>query len=241
MSSPSVEVVLCIPGVWADTSELIENLAKAGCGYIFAGRVLLNMETQESCELQFEGTDERMMRAFEAAGAHWKDTPEMDVIDSHKSVVYLIGNGGSVAAAHSVMDAANALLKAGGLGVKVESSGIAHPPQDWAEQCQYNYLFKSHASYVVYVVDDDVYSCGMHNFGLPDAIVNSNDSTDPAELLRAFTHYVLTESPQIKSGQTFSVDSDAPVYSILESHGIDYGPDSLFNNPFGTWRLKATK
>jgi hypothetical protein len=239
MSQPEIEIVLCIPGPWADRSALVERIVKDSGGYIFAGMVLMNMENQESFELEFEGCDERMTDTFKAAGYHWRETPEMDLIAAHKSVVYLISKGGSLENAHSIMEAANALIKAGGLGVKVESSGLAHPPADWAEQCKYNYLFKSHSSYVVYVSDDDTYSCGMHNFGLPDAIIDSSESDNPPELLRAFTHYLLSESPQINSGQTFSVDADAPLYRIIESPCIDYGEGSLFNNPFGTWRLQS--
>ena len=239
MPKQEVEIVLCIPGPWENRSEFVERIVKDSGGYIFAGMILMNIETQESFELEFEGVDERMSAAFEAAGHHWKDTPEMELIASHKSVVYLISKGGSLEAAHSIMEAANGLLKAGGFAVKVESTGLAHPPADWAEQCKYNYLFKSHSSYVVYITDKETYSCGMHNFGLPDAIVLSDESDNPAELLRVFTHYLLSESPQINDGQTFSVDSNAPGYRIVESECIDYGEDSLFNNPFGMWRLQA--
>ncbi len=239
MSKPEVEIVLCIPGPWSDRSELVERIVKDSGGYIFAGMVLMNIETQEGFELQFESPDERMLVAFEAAGPHWTGTPEMERIASHKSVVYLISKGGSIEAAHSIMEAANGLLKSGGLAVKVESTGLAHPPADWDEQCKYNYLFKSHSSYVVYITSEQVYSCGMHNFGLQDAIVDSSESENPSELLRAFTYYLLSESPEIYSGQTFSVDASAPVYRIVAHPSINYGEGSLFNNPFGTWKLQA--
>ena len=81
--------------------------------------------------------------------------------------------------------------------------------------------------------------CGMHNFGLPDAIVDSNESENPCELLRVFTLYLLSESPVIKDGQTFSVDSESPIYRIKACPPINYGDDTLFNNPFGMWRRQA--
>lgn len=238
-SEPVVEIVLCIPGPWVDRNELIERIVKDSECYILAGTILMNIETQDGFELQLEGPDERMQAAFEAAGSHWKDTPEMECIASHKSVVYLISKGGSVESAHSIMEAASGLLKAGGFAVKVESTGLAHPATDWKEQCKYKYLFKSHSSYVVYITSEQVYSCGMHNFGLPDAIVERSESENPSELLRVFTHYLLSESPAIKSGQTFSPATDAPKYRILEHTSINYGEDSLFNNPFGTWKLQS--
>jgi len=113
MSKPEVEIVLCIPGPWVNRSELVKQIVRDSGGYIFAGMVLIHTETQDSFELQFEDYDERMNAAFESAGAHWKDTLEMECIASHNSVVYLISKGGSVKAAHSIMEAANGLLKRG--------------------------------------------------------------------------------------------------------------------------------
>lgn len=233
-----MKIVLCVPGPWENRSEFVESIVKESSGYIFAGMFLMHLETSQYFELEFCEQDERMLSAFEAAGPHWKNSPEMELISSHKSVCYLVTSGGSIESAHSIMHAAEALLNAGGYGVKVESSGLAHPPKDWLEQCKYNYLFKSHSSYVVYISSDSTYSCGMHNFGLPDAIVNSSESESPADLLRIFTHYLLSESPGIKENQTFSVDSDSPVYRIKKHPPINYGEDSLFNNPFGTWQLQ---
>lgn len=239
MINKEVEIVLCIPGPWATRSQLVESIFKNSDGYIFAGMILMHIETNQSFELEFDGSDERMLSAFQTSGPHWNNTPEMELIATHKSICYLISKGGSIESAHAIMNAANALLNAGGYGVKVESSGIAHPPKDWREQCQYNYLYKSHSSYVVYVTSEKTYSCGMHNFGLPDAIIHSSESENPPELLKVFTRYLLTESPEIKDGQTFSVDSDSPNYKINAHPSIDYGENSLYNNPYGTWLLKA--
>lgn len=239
MSDAEVDIVLCIPGPWADRSELIQSLVENNSGYIFAGMIMMQLETKQICELEFCAPDERMASAFQAAGRHWRHTAQMQLIPAHKSVCYLIAKGGTIEAAHSIMHAANALLTAGGYGVKVESSGLAHPPEDWQEQCEYQYLFKSHTSFVVYVTAESTYSCGMHNFGLPDAIVDNRDCDDPGELLRVFTLYLLSETPVIKDGQTFCVDADSPVYRIHAHPPIYYGEDSLFNNPFGTWSLRA--
>ena len=30
----------------------------------------------------------------------------------------------------------------------------------------------------------------------------------------------------------------APVYRVRSVPAMDYGPDSLFNNPYGAWRLE---
>jgi len=86
-----------------------------------------------------------------------------------------------------------------------------------------------------------VYSCGMHHFGLPEAMVDQAEVEDAAELLRIFTRYLLNEHPTIRAGQTFSVAEDAPVFRIIEGVPINYGADSLFHNPYGMWRLELIR
>ena len=48
-----------------------------------------------------KGFDERM---FNAAGYHWRETPEMELIAAHKSIVYIVSKGGSLENAHSIME-----------------------------------------------------------------------------------------------------------------------------------------
>lgn len=233
------ETVLCIPGPWQDRSALLECLLRSESGYIFAGRVLMNMQTKHACGLEMESRDERMLPAFQSAGPHWAHTPEMALIQEHESVVYLIGQGGDREGAEALMLAARALLDAGGFGVKVESSGVAHSPAAWRLFCEELCLFSAFNAYVLFITGDDVYSCGMHNLGLRDAVVENSGTDEAVELLRVFTRYMFVEGPSISDGQTFSVSSEAPVYRIRDDAGIDYGDNTLFTNPFGTWRLVA--
>lgn len=230
--------VLCIPGPWQSRSALLEALIHGNSGYLFAGQVLMHMETKQACELEFHAHDPRMGAAFRAAGPHWVATPDMQDIDAHASVVYLVINGGTAIQAEALMQAAAALLDAGGLGVKVESSGIAHSPSAWRDLCADLHLFSAHRAYVLYITGPQVYSCGMHNLGLRDAIVeNDGDTAEAIELIRVFTRYLFTESPIIRAGQTFGTGRDAPTYRLSDDVGPHYEDDSLYANPYGFWRL----
>lgn len=230
--------VLCIPGPWLSRSELVEKIVRGASGYLFAGQVLMHMQTRQTCALEFHAADPRMGAAFRAAGPHWADTADMRRIDSHAAVVYLVADGGTPLQAEALMQAAAALLDAGGLGVKVESSGVAHAPDAWRELCSDLHLFSAHRAYVLYITGPQVHSCGMHNLGLRDAIVeNDGDTSGAVELLRVFTRYLFTESPTIRAGQTFSAAQDEPAYRLLDDAGPAYDADSLFANPFGFWRL----
>lgn len=58
--------------------------------------------------------------------------------------------------------------------------------------------------------------------------------------MKYFTRYAFAEQADIRAGQTFSVTSDAPVYRVAEDEGVQYDASSLFNNPYGYWRLELT-
>lgn len=182
-----------------------------------------------------------MERAFRAAGPHWRDAPEMDAIARHCSVIYLIGAGGTSSAAESMIRAAAALLAVGGLGVKVESSGVAHSPKQWQALAANLDLYSAHDALVVYVTGDETYSCGMHLLGLPDTITVRTDRSSGTELLRVFTRYIYRETPVLRDGQTFAVEASAPVYSVWCDQAIVYPTGSLFANPYGYWRLEPVK
>ncbi|MFD4839312.1 hypothetical protein ACFWP0_17540 [Achromobacter sp. NPDC058515] len=230
--------VLCIPGPWDDRGAFIRALMESACGYLFAGGILMEMTTQQGCTAQFEGPDEAMAAAFRSASPHWRDAPEQAAIASHRSVIYLIDEGGSRERAEALMAAAAALIKAGGLGVKVESTGLAHSPAQWLELADNTGRFSAYRAYVVTITGGaEIHTCGMQNFGMHDVRVDASEP-DAADLATQFSWYLFTQTPQLESGHTFSVDVDAPRYRVEAAEPVDYPPDSLFANPYGTWRLE---
>ncbi|MBN3727445.1 hypothetical protein [Burkholderia sp. Ac-20379] len=164
----SDRTVLCIPGSWETRADLIAALIHADTGYLFAGGILMQMESQDAFRVHFESADERMASAFHAAGPHWRDSSEMAAIAQHKSVVYVVDEGGSRARIEALMAAGAALIDAGGLGVKVESSGVAHSPEQWRDYVANVHLLSAYRAFVVTVGSDAPYTCGMHNFGMKD-------------------------------------------------------------------------
>lgn len=232
--------VLCIPGPWESSSELISTLIQADTGFLFAGRILMEMESSQGWKAELDPRDERMDCAFRSAGSHWAALPEMQAIEGHRSVVYLIDEGGSRERAEALMRPASALIRAGGLGVKVESTGVAHSPAQWLELSADITAFTVFRAYVITVTGAEPYSCGMHNFGMRDVRVVAL-VPDAAALVSAFTWYLFLERPTIRAGQTFSVSADAPRYRIVEGEPVDYGPGSLFTNEFGTWQLEPVE
>lgn len=234
------QLILCIPGPWRDRTQFLQRLIEGSKGeYVSAGVLLMHIATKNVFEVEFHPRDEKVQSAFHSAGPHWRDSAEMARIDSHQSVVYLLGHGGSDKNIQALMLAAQALLDAGGLGVKIETTGLAHSPDAWRRMCSDFALFSPYHAFVIVVTDrDEIYSCGMHSFGMHDVQVVDEDSASARQAAQTFSWYLYAERPTINAGQTFSCDEQSPRYRIFSSEGVDYGPDSLFSNPYGTWQLR---
>ena len=233
---PHERTVLCIPGPWETRADLISALIERETGYLFAGGLIMEMESRIDFRAHHEGPDDRMAAAFRAAGPHWRESSEMAAIGHHKSVVYLADEGGSRARIEAMMGAAAALIRAGGLGVKVESSCLAHSPDQWLDLAASTHLLSAYRAFVVTVGSDAPYTCGMHNFGMKDVRMPPG-VPNAAKLASLFTWYLFSEEPDILPGHTFSAAPDAPKFRVEEATPILYPSGALFSNEFGTWQL----
>ncbi|MEM8888473.1 MAG: hypothetical protein AAGD28_10875 [Bacteroidota bacterium] len=237
-----MEIILCIPGPWNDRTEFLQAVVEQNTGtYIFAGQILLNLETQESFQVELYEADDRLLESFRHALRPDTATEEnLQPIAQHKMVAYLIGPGGSFDTAKSMAHAAKALLAAGGLGVKVETAGTAFTPQQWQQMLENGNPVDLYAMYVIDAIGnstDLLYSCGMHNLGLKDTIVRGLEFQAAYQVLSTFNYYLLLENPDIEENQTFSIAEDAPRFVIKdEVHQPNKG-EELFENPFGMWSL----
>ena len=117
----------------------------------------------------------QLRSAFEAAGGGALDRATLEAIDLHGIVVYLVGEGGDLPSARRLLRFSAAIIEAGGLGVKVESAGVAHPASLWKELARYaTDLSALYTAFAVRIgMPTGVMSCGMHNLGLADAFVQA--------------------------------------------------------------------
>lgn len=239
--SKSPQIVIGVPGRWPNRSDIVTSIASRSGGYLFAGMVMMKIGTKDGFTVEIYDHDPNLKRAFSVAGRGNLTDEDLNAIASHTFTLYLVGEGGSVDAAKRLLHAANGLLKAGGLAVKVESTGVAHRADQWTELCGHDHVVNLQQAYVTYIGGDGVYySCGMHNLGYPDAVVEANISpNDAANLLHTFLRYLLVESPELNNRETFSVDAEAPIYRLFHELCTMYEAGDLFHNPFGVWKLVA--
>ena len=237
------QTVLCIPGNWNDRDEILTAIAKNNMNeFLFAGMVLMNLKTKQGFELEICERDERMKESFKFAGMVNKVSEEfLNEIDKHNYVIYLISETGDLKSAKEIAEAGNAILKSGGTGIKIESTGKAFTKEHWTELIT---NFEESNLYKMFVLDSisdgkgTTYTCGMHNLGLKDSIVFGEKFQDSVDLLSIFGYYQLIDKPEIKNGQTFSIDNESPIFEITDEKNQPNKGDELFENPYGMWKLR---
>jgi uncharacterized protein YegJ (DUF2314 family) len=237
------QIVLGIPGPWKDRTSLLAAIAAANGGggpprYLAAGPSMIDLESKSGFEFEDYGANPNMSEAFRIAGEGRLTERELAAIAAHAHTVYLLGEPEDRESVRRMARMAAFLLKAGGLGVKVESSGVAHPPDRWRYLSESASTLSLYRAFCVLVGGrEGSYSCGMRTFGLPDVAVTVRVSPrEAAEILTAFNHWQLLENPEPREGDLFSTAASDPVFTMR--HGpYGYDPQELLNNPFGKWTL----
>lgn len=235
--------VICIPGNWKDRAEIVSSIAENNINeFIFAGEIMLNLKTNKVFEIEICERDDRIKESFKYAGmANRIGEDFLDLVDKHNYVIYLSAETGDIESAKSIAEASNAILKSGGFGIKIETTGKAFTKEHWTELLN---NFEESNLYQMFVLDSisdgkgKTYTCGMHNLGLKDCIVYNEEFQESVNLLSIFGYYQLIEKPEIRINQTFSISLESPIYIITEEVNQPYKGDELFENPYGMWKLE---
>ena len=233
------QIIIGVPGLWETRSDIVKAIASKSGDFIFAGLVLMNTATKDSYTLEVYDRDPGLAHAFEIAGRSLLIKEDIQKIAAHRSTLYVLSSDVSVEDARRMLGVGRALLNAGGLAVKVESTGVAHSAAQWNAYAESNDLFQLYCAFVMLIGGDEYnYSCGMHNFALPDTSVDCQLGLEEGpDLINRFNYFQLAGSPVLADGDTFSATVDAPRYRLKKEICEAYEPDHAFHNPFGRWHL----
>jgi len=238
---PENPIVIGIPGKWSTRKEIGADIASKSQGLLLVGPVLMNTATKKGYKFEIYERDPHLAKAFEIAGRPRITEEDIQAIRSHTFTLYLIAEGSSPELAQSVLNIGCGLLQAGGIAVKVETTGKAHIAKDWfVLAAAQNETALYHAFVTLIGRQGMFYSCGMHNLGYRDAIIEDDITPDDAaHLLQTFLLYTLIEQPILKEGHTFSKTADSPYYRLRAVPCETYQRDHSFFNPFGMWQLEV--
>jgi hypothetical protein len=244
-STVRARFVVCVLGRWSEwraVDALVTRVAKTGFE-----------RDREYSRLE---PDPRMKKAFDAS--HDRVVPSLTgedqaAIAEHASVGYFLSPPIEPARARQVAETmlrlVVALLDAGGLAAKCESSGIAHGAARWRALAAGDDRPESlYQAWVRRPIADDrmLYSCGMHLLGEPDAEItrrSSKGGTQALDWIDELNLYVLREKPArgMKDGEGFRRFGGRARRVLRVVPCERYPDDDFFFNPHGYLRLTTPR
>ncbi|HZY37987.1 MAG TPA: hypothetical protein VFE53_15120 [Mucilaginibacter sp.] len=236
---PTVKSIICIPGYWKDPVEIFGRTE--GKLALVGNAILMDIKNKTHYTFELCGRDKKMRKSFDAAGKVTGVSSDfLDEIEKHTSVIYITGDTGNFRDAKSIANAAALICDTGGIGVKVETTGKAFKKSKWLKFVEAGddaSLYELFVLDSLMMEDGTTYSCGMHNIGYRDVMVSGLEFKEAQHLVRIFNYHRVIDKPIIKTGETFSLSMQSPIYFITNELQQPYIDEELFYNPFGMWRL----
>jgi len=242
MSSPEPAIILGIPGKWKDHSDIVTSIVSNSGGYLFAGKILMHVESRTSFELDIYDHDPELAEKVRWGGMGQIPEEDLAALQDHTFTLYLLSYETGRDVVERMMDAAVGLLDAGGLVVKVEAAGFSVSAAKWREYASVKAPYSLHRAMVMLVGEKRKYfTCGMKAFDLPDCMVLDIDLDTAFETSIEFCCYVMDEAPKLAEGNTFGIAEGAPRYRLSFEDYTHYPPDHHYHNPYGQWVLEPVK
>jgi len=232
-----VKVALRIPGQWAHPGELIERLP-AGCR-LTPEALILPDGTQ--VEFGAAAADDQFAQIFRSSCRQPPRSDELRIVDGYTVNAFLSGPGGSLSAARRMMQAAAALVRAGGAGVFIDNSTLAHGGQDWLEMTDDASPDALSFAFVAIVRGQaDVWTMGMHVLGLRDIVMKRADveagGFDIVEVIR----YLSEGEKPVGDGHVIA-DLGGPRFQCFAQDSPAKMAGSPMHNPFGRLKLVSLR
>jgi hypothetical protein len=232
-----VTVALRIPGKWAHPGELVDSLPEG---------VTLTPESlalADGTQVDFGamGPDDQFAQIFRTSCRQPATPDELAIVDDYAVNVLLSGPGGSLDAARKMMQAAAAILKAGGAGVFIDNCALAHGATNWLGMTDDGSPDAISYAFVAIVRGKaEMYTMGMHVLGLPDVVMKRSDveagGFDIVEVIR----YMAGSDDPVGDGHVIA-DLYGPRFRAVAQPGREFPAGSPMHNPFGQLKLVSIR
>lgn len=239
MNEPANEITVClrIPGTWTHPQELIERLP-AGC-HITAEALVLPDGTQ--VELGVVAADDQFADVFRSAARELPTEDEQATIDGYTVNVLLSGPGGSLQAARTMMQAGAAIVRAGGAGVFIDNSALAHGGSQWLELTDDGGPDALSFAFAAIIRGrSEVWTMGMHVLGLRDVVMKRADVEDGGFDIVEVIRYLARDEKPIDDGHVLA-DLSGPRFQAFAVDNDEERAAGPMHNPFGRLKLVSIK
>ncbi len=195
----------------------------------------------DGAEVEFGavGADDQFAQIFRSSCREPARDEELATVDSYAVNVFLSGPGGSIQAAQTMMRAGAAIVRAGGAGVFIDNSAIAHGGQQWLEMTDDGSPDALSFAFVAIISSKkDVWTMGMHVLGLRDVMMKRIDA-DKFDIIEVIRYLSASDKP-IEDGHLIG-DLDGPRFQAFAQASSEVPEGSPMYNPFGRLRLVSVR
>jgi hypothetical protein len=230
-----IKIAVRIPGKWSHPQELIERLP-AGCRLTGAALIL-----PDATQVEFgaAAADDQFAQIFRSSCRQPALDDELAAVDGYTVNLFLSGPGGSPQAARTMMQAGAALVRAGGAGVFIDNSALAHGGRHWLEMTDDGSPDALSFAFVAIVAGKtDVWTMGMHVLGLRDVVMKRVDADD-FDIIEVIRYMSGSEKP-IEDGHVIA-DLDGPRFRAFTTNHAAVPAGSPMHNPFGRLKLVSMR
>jgi hypothetical protein len=237
MKQDSLRITLRIPGSWSHPGELLERLPD---GFRLAPDTLF-LPDNTSIDFIPMPPDGEFPQIFESSCRRRPKDEELAVVDRYTVNVGLSGSGGSLESARTMMQAGAAIVRAGGAGVFVDSSALAHGGEDWiamtddGEPDAISFAFAS-----IVRGRRQVYTMGMQAMGFPDLLMSPSDVDEQGRTIIEMIRYICSSGRPVDVGHILA-DERGPRFQVVARTSDDFDVRSPMHNPFGRLKIVSAR
>jgi len=232
-----VETTLRIPGAWAGFDEIANRIPK-GFSLCDDGLVMPDGQVIEMFPMK---PDNEFPKVFEAACRKPATADELSTVKRYTVNLGLIGPGGSLEAARTMLQAGAAIIQTGGAGVFIDNSMLAHGASLWKQMAAVGDLDAVSFAFVGIVRRKaDVHTMGMNVLGKPDVVMSRSDFTEDNDSMIEMIRYVCNSKKAIGEGHLI-INEFGPRFKARLIETDDAPVGSYLHNPLGRIQLINVK
>jgi hypothetical protein len=239
MNEPDVPITIAlrIPGQWSHPKELVQRLP-AACRLTPEALIL-----PDTTPIDFGAVpaDDQFAKIFRSSCRQPLTKDELATVNGYTVNVYLSGPGGSLQLARTMMEAGAAMVRAGGAGVFIDNSALAHGGRHWLEMTEDGGPDALSFAFVAIVRGkSEVWTMGMHVLGLRDVVMKRSDiEADGFDITEVIRYLAQGEKP-IDDGHVLA-DLNGPRFQVFTRPSAQELAGSPMHNPFGRFKLVSMR
>ncbi|MFO0940000.1 MAG: hypothetical protein U0930_04470 [Pirellulales bacterium] len=236
-TQPTINVTLRIPGDWQHPKDIIDRLPE---GYRVAGNHLI-LPDETEMEIYPIPADSQFADIFRTSLRQPASKEELEIVDRYTIKVGLSGPGGNLESALTMMEAGAAIIQAGGAGVFIDNSCLAHGAEDWLQMTEDGSSDAISFGFAAIVRGQrDVWTMGMHVAGFPEIVMSRADVEANDRTIIEMIRYICASDRPVGDGHIIA-DEEAPRFRIQQEFPDQSRLPEAMRNPFGRLRMISFK